>query len=170
MNHRGDARDGPPIVRVVHQMRGRLRLRVPAPDGASLSEALGSIPGIQTTVWSPLTRGLLISFDPQSTTAAAILDAVGAHPDFRGYEVDWNDQRPPEPRPTLAEGVSRTVGELDQRVHRLSRGTLGLGVLIPAALTLWAISEIARGRVGPLSWSSALWYAHGLFRDYFPRA
>jgi hypothetical protein len=170
MNHRGEARDGPPLVRVVHHTRGRLRLRVPAPDGESLSDALASIPGIQATAWSPLTRGLLISYDPASTNADAILEAVGNHPDFQLGDIDWDGRRPPETQPTLAEGVSRTVGELDERVHRLSRGTLGLGVLIPAALTLWAVSEIARGRVGPLSWSSALWYAHGLFRDYFPRA
>ena len=170
MNHRGGAGDEPPFVRVVHQTRGRLRLRVPAPDGVSLSEALGSIAGVQATVWSPLTRGLLISYDPASTTADAILQAAGAHPDFRDHRVDRDDRHPSQARPTLAEGVSRSVGELDERVHGLSGGTLGLGVLIPAALTLWAVSELARGRVAPLSWSSALWYAHGLVRDYHPRA
>jgi hypothetical protein len=142
---------------------------VPAPDGASLSEALRPLAGIQTTIWTPLTCGLLVSYDPSSITADAILEAVGTLPDFPPYDIDRDDRRPPGTPPTLAGGVSRAVGELDERVHRVSRGTLGLGMLIPAALALWAVSEIARGRVAPLSWSSALWYAHGLFRDYFPR-
>ena len=34
------------------------------------------------------------------------------------------------------------------------------------SLTLWAARELLRGRTAPLAWSSALWYAHGLFRDY----
>ena len=30
----------------------------------------------------------------------------------------------------------------------------------------WALIEVVRGRTGPLAWSTALWYAHGLYRDY----
>jgi hypothetical protein len=37
---------------------------------------------------------------------------------------------------------------------------------VPLALTIWAGREILRGHAAPLAWSSALWYAHGLFRDY----
>jgi len=51
----------------------------------------------------------------------------------------------------------------------VSGGALTLGMLVPAVLTLWAARELLRGRAAPLAWSSALWYAHGLFRDYaFP--
>jgi hypothetical protein len=67
---------------------------------------------------------------------------------------------------TLATTVTSAVGELDARIARGTRGTVGLGLLVPAALTLWAGLEILRGRAAPLVWSSALWYAHGLFRDY----
>jgi hypothetical protein len=51
-------------------------------------------------------------------------------------------------------------------VTRGSGGLLTLGALIPLALTAWAAREVLRGRTGPLAWSTALWYAHGLFRDY----
>ena len=48
----------------------------------------------------------------------------------------------------------------------MTRGAVGLGGLVPSALILWAVAEVVRGRVRPLAWSSALWYAYGLFRDY----
>jgi hypothetical protein len=62
--------------------------------------------------------------------------------------------------------VSAAVGRLDERVARTTRGQLDLGLLVPIALTAWAIRDLLRPGVAPLSWSSALWYAHGLFRDY----
>jgi hypothetical protein len=43
---------------------------------------------------------------------------------------------------------------------------MGLGGLLPLALGGWAVAELVRGRTGPLAWSTALWYAHGLYRDY----
>ena len=67
---------------------------------------------------------------------------------------------------TFAAGVTETFAELDRRVQRTTRGLLGLGVLAPLALAGWAVREIALGRATPLRWSSAVWYAHGLFRDY----
>jgi hypothetical protein len=66
----------------------------------------------------------------------------------------------------LSRGVREMFGEIDERVRHASRGLVGLGGLLPVALTAWAIAELARGRAAPLAWSSALWYAHGLYRDY----
>jgi hypothetical protein len=62
--------------------------------------------------------------------------------------------------------VIGTASDLDRGVRLTTRGLLGLGGLVPVALALWAVAEIARGRMAPLAWSTALWYAHGLFRDY----
>jgi hypothetical protein len=96
---------------------------------------------------------------------AAILDTIARH---AGVE------RPAEPaadgangaRPTLAAATTAVVGEINARVTRATGGMLTLGALVPLALTLWAGREILRGRTAPLAWSTALWYAHGLFRDY----
>jgi hypothetical protein len=74
--------------------------------------------------------------------------------------------RPRGPRPTLAAAVNDVVEAIDTRVSRATGGTARLGIVVSAGLALWAVSEIVRGRTGPLAWSSALWYAHGLFRDY----
>src|SRR4029453_18854212 len=72
----------------------------------------------------------------------------------------------PEAGALLVSGVREIVGEVDQRVHRTTRGLLGLGTLLPVALVTWSIAQVVRGRATPLSWTSALWYAHGLVRDY----
>jgi len=58
------------------------------------------------------------------------------------------------------------MSELNSSVDHLTGGVLDLRTLAPLALVAWALLEIVRGKAGPLAWSAALWYAHGLFRDY----
>jgi hypothetical protein len=82
-------------------------------------------------------------------------------------EPEVAERGAPKQQPaTLAAAVIGTASEVDRAVRLTTRGALGLGGLVPAALALWALVEIWRGRTGPLAWSTALWYAHGLFRDY----
>jgi hypothetical protein len=151
-------------VSVVHQIRGRLRVRVPAAARtAGLVEAVLAVPGVKAASWSPRTRGLLVVHDGADT--ATITDTIAKH---AGVETVA-----PAPasatngtRPTLAAATMSLFGEVDARVTRATRGVLTLGALVPLALTFWAGREILRGRTAPLAWSTALWYAHGLFRDY----
>jgi hypothetical protein len=152
-------------LEVVHRIPGRLRVRVPsAADGAQLRDVVAALPGVSSATWSPLTRGLLVLYDPERADDTTIVGALARHADV---EV----QLPTEPvtngaRPTLVGTTTSLVGAIDARVSGATRGVLGLGVLIPAVLTLWAARELLRGRGAPLAWSTALWYAHGLFRDY----
>src|SRR5262249_4775158 len=147
------------------QIPGRLRLRVPSDAGESFADTLRAAPGVRSVVWSPRTRGLLVLFDPDSTSAPAILEVLGERAGFDDAPAQRGEGQPHE-APAVTAAVVGTVSEIDRRVRRSTAGALGLGTLVPAALALWAAGEIARGRVVPLSWSSALWYAHGLFRDY----
>jgi len=41
-----------------------------------------------------------------------------------------------------------------------------LPIVLSVGLVLWAGRQLLRGPITPLAWTSALWYAHGLFRDY----
>src|SRR5438309_629317 len=81
-------------------------------------------------------------------------------------EASSEASRPAAGGHALAHGVRDAARDLDHRVRRVTRGVVGLGGLVPSALILWAVAEVVRGRVRPLAWSSALWYAYGLFRDY----
>jgi copper chaperone CopZ len=153
---------------VAHDIPGRLRVRLPAgADTGSLHAALSTTPGVQSVTWSPRTRSVLVLYDPEQTSRERIVEALEQ---VSGVEVAPAAETPSavtsEPGGTLALGVRQLFGEMDQRVQRATRGLVGLGGLFPVALTAWALTEVVRGRAAPLAWSSALWYAHGLFRDY----
>lgn len=149
---------------VVHQVRGRLRVRVPpAARVDGLVDAVLALPGVRAASWSPRTRGLLVLHDNADT--AAILDTIARHAGV-GRVADGSASAPNGAPPTLAAAATSLFGEVNARVSGATRGLVTLGSLVPLALTVWAGREILRGRTGPLAWSTALWYAHGLFRDY----
>ena len=162
-------------LRIVHALPGRLRFRGSARAGSEeLAEAIRGLPGVQSCTWSPRTRSLLVLFQPEAITPDAITREVARQCEVA--ESGVVDMSPPtragvrDGRGPFAAGVAETFGEIDRRVHRASRGLLGFRGLLPLVLMLWAAREIALGRAAPLAWSTALWYAHGLFRDYNPPA
>jgi hypothetical protein len=154
---------------VVHDIPGRLRLRLsPGAVADGLADAVLREPGVVGTTWSPRTRSLLVRYRAEETGAAALADAVAR---FAGVPTGAAGMSPRreiagEPGAALAAGLSEAARVLDDRVQRATRGTVGLAGLLPLALAGWAVAELVRGRTGPLAWSSALWYAHGLYRDY----
>ncbi|MBZ5590082.1 MAG: hypothetical protein LAO05_16125 [Acidobacteriia bacterium] len=158
-------------LRIVHALPGRLRFRGPARAGSEeVAEALRGLAGVRSCSWSPRTRSILVLFEPEKIPAEAITLAVARHVGIdESLVADLAHDRPTgaqHGRATFAAGVAETFGELDRRVHRTTRGLVGLGALVPLVLMVWAAREIAVGRTAPLAWSTALWYAHGLFRDY----
>jgi len=148
---------------VVHSIRGRLRVRLPLEARtAGLAEVIRALPGVTEATWNEQTRGLFVRYLDAEVGPDTIIDAVASHARIPalGHAAANGGPQP------LAATVASAVGRLDERVSRTTRGQLDLGLLVPIALTVWAIRDVLRPRVAPLSWSSALWYAHGLFRDY----
>ncbi len=155
-------------LRVAHDIPGRLRLRLPVGVSVEgLIDAVAAQPGVQACTWSPRTRSLLVVYQPGSATTAGILETVAHH---TSLAVAFNGESPQASTlaegDALARGVRDATRDLDHRVRRVTRGVVGLGGLVPTLLIFWAVGEVVRGRVRPLAWTSALWYAHGLFRDY----
>jgi hypothetical protein len=153
---------------VVHSIPGRLRLRWPSGAAPPDVEAVRALPAVVDARWSSRTRSLLIVSRRQATDTAALTRAVAGV-----LRLDLSVRLSPEvpaARPTVAPALGpavRTVTRgLDHAVGRATGGLLGLASLVPAALTVWALAEILRGHARPLRWSSALWYAHSLIRDY----
>jgi hypothetical protein len=149
---------------VVHHIPGRLRVRIPAgAPSEGLVDAVTAVRGVRLASWSPRTRGLLVLYDPAFAESTAILDAIAdqTHAELAPPPVGSNGARP-----TVAAAVTALAQDMNARVLRRSGGLITLGALVPLALTMWAAAEVVRGRTGPLAWSTALWYAHGLFRDY----
>jgi len=160
-------------LRVVHATSGRLRLRGPAwAVNEQLADSVRTLEGVQACQYSPQARSLLVLFEPDTIAARSIVEVAARHAGVDDNQVvgltdgpngrasDRNGQA------TFAAGMSAAFGALDDQVRHATRGVAGLRTLLPVALTVWAVREIALGRAAPLAWSSALWYAHGLFRDY----
>jgi hypothetical protein len=128
--------------------------------------SLDGQPGLRSWRWSERTRSLLILYDSGATSGEAVLDLVAGQ---LGHEViEPQAMGPPAAAatPALARAVSQSMAEMDAAVARATGGLVNLRLLFPLGLFAWAALEMSRGSVGPLAWSSALWYAHGLFRDY----
>jgi hypothetical protein len=152
-------------LRVAHDIPGRLRLRLPrGAPGRALETALAGRPGVAGCTWTQHTGSLLVHYRPDLVSAAALCEMVAAEVGASG-PGEPPASAPPAPV-GLTGAVRDTVAALDTGVARATGGLLDLRSLLPLVLTAWAIREIARGAAGPLAWSTALWYAHGLFRDY----
>jgi hypothetical protein len=151
-------------------MPGRLRLRLPSDANTQgLEEAVRGLPGVAACRWSPPTRSLLIHYGPAENTPDALAESVAAHtgvPLRARSPVIRFGRRAGAARSPVAASIVESFGELNQRIARATGGVVDLGLLVPVALTLWAARELVRGQIAPLAWSTALWYAHGLFRDY----
>jgi hypothetical protein len=155
-------------LQLVHASAGRLRLRLPAAT-VDPSEAIRAEPGVVGCRFSPRTRSLLILYRHDAADVAALTDVVARLTGARLAAVRRGLEPEPvtgEPGAALSAGLRDAVRTVDQGVQRASRGALGLGSLVPLALIGWAVYELARGRRSTLAWSTALWYAHGLYRDY----
>ena len=153
-------------IRIAHDIPGRLRLRLPSVASTEgLEDAIEALNGVQSSVLSPRTRSLLVRYDPGVVASAEIVRAVVEH-----AEVDppasHRDGSDDEGRPTVATAVTGVFSGLSERVARRTRGKIDLPMLMSVGLVLWAGRQLLRGPITSLSWTSALWYAHGLFRDY----
>ena len=157
-------------LHVVHSSQGRLRIRVPpAVPTEDLATAMLREQGVVGSRWSARTRSLLVLYRPDVAGAGTLTDAVARLTGARSAPVSNGLGHEPGvagPGTALSGGLRDAARVLDHRVQRATRGALGLGSLLPAALIGWALIEMVRGRTGPLAWSTALWYAHGLYRDY----
>ncbi len=156
-------------LQVAHDIPGRLRLRLRAAvEGDSLAAAMREHPGVTDCVWAARTGSLLLHYRPQVTSGTLLRDAVAARTGLSPAGPDGapaTSARNGEP-PQLATAITQGMTDLNAQVTQVTGGALDLRTLLPLALGAWALAEIFRGRAGPMAWSTALWYAHGLFRDY----
>jgi hypothetical protein len=158
--------DAARALSIVHDIPGRLRLRLPpGATTAGLGEALERLNGVQSSVWSPRTRSLLIRYDPSVLMPAEITRTVAEHADL-DLPASSSESKDEDGRPQIARAVLDVFNGFNERVGRRTVGRLNLGMVVSVGLVLWAMRQLLRGPVTSLSWTSALWYAHGLFRDY----
>jgi hypothetical protein len=151
---------------VVHDIPGRLRIRLPAAARCEgLEETIRKRSGVVSCGWTPQTRSVLIQYRAGAISARELAAAVATHCGVgNGWSADIEAQTTGPPMVSVA--LTRVFADMNQSVSRLTGGAADLRTLVPLGLVAWALREILSGRAGPLAWSAALWYAHGLFRDY----
>jgi hypothetical protein len=155
------------VLGIVHDIPGRLRLRLPpGARSAELTDVIDQLPGAQGTLWSPRTRSLLIHYDPDVLNAADIARAVAEHADLTMPDDDAPADQAADGRSPVAAALSDTFSNVNARIAQRTRGRVDLPMLLSIGLLFWAGRQLLRGPVTALSWTSAIWYAHGLFRDY----
>jgi hypothetical protein len=161
------------VPEVMSDVPGRLRFRLPpAADGPELERRLREADGVIDCRWTPRTRSLLVTYRPDQATRSALM-ALGP---FAGDAATTSAAAAsPEPgrprnlgrtRSALVRAVAGAAAEADAAVSRLTSGVIDLRTGLPLALGLWAAREILRGNARPVAWSTALWYAHALLREY----
>jgi hypothetical protein len=158
-----------PQLAILHDIPGRLRVRLPR--GArteGVAEAVARLPGVANARWSPRTRSLLALYRAEEVDADDLAQSIATHADvgLAARTSHASGDADGAARAPVAAAVMETVGKVNRRIMSATRGNLSLGLLVPLALTLWALRDATRGPLRPLPWSTALWYAHGLFRDY----
>jgi len=151
---------------IVHDIPGRLRVRLPETARiADLEGTVSRISGVVSCRWSPRTRSLLTTYRPEEIEAETIVEAIVDHAGVDPAPAPDGPATAGNGSPVAAALVHAVTG-IDRRFGHASGGVFTLGVLVPLALALWAVRDLTRGPIRSLPWSTALWYAHGLFRDY----
>jgi cation-transporting P-type ATPase I len=84
--------------RIVHALPGRVRVHLPGWEGQnqrSLEARLRQLQGVSDARLSPLTRRVLVRFDPEATDDESILAAVQELEPDEGEEVGEEPEAPP---------------------------------------------------------------------------
>ncbi len=151
-----------PRAEVVHQMPGRLRVRIPERRNnreyfAKVREQLANLEGVRTveTNWASGSVLLLHNSTPEELTRAAserqLFDVQG---------------EPPSAMPVsqrLARGSSRVV----DRVNRFTRGEVDFNGIVVLGFVAAGISQLLRGHRLPAG-VTLLWYASNLLKNVGP--
>jgi hypothetical protein len=147
-----------PRLKVVHNIPGRLRVRLPTHAHLpGLEVQLLANSGVRAARHVPRTRSVVIQYHPEETTAETLLHALAA---ITGIEVDAGFAVGDLP---LSESITGAVSRVNTALTRHTANQIDLPTLLALSLG-GAVLQLVRGRARPLPWPTALWYAYELFR------
>lgn len=135
---------------IVHQIPGRIRLRVPGMRGnadyfAALTDSLGDAPGVQDVKASPGTASVVVRFDGEAQRIFEQMHRFGLSP---------------KTREDVSEAVKRAgLG----RVRLVSGRDIDPMFMAGTALALFGLVQTFRGKIVVPS-ITAFWYALEAFR------
>lgn len=167
--------------KVVSQAPGRLRVRLhrahrdPA-ELALIDRALAPRVGVESVATNARTGSVLVHYDHQTLSrddVVAMLRDVGV---IAG-EVLGAEELPEDPvaeiaeQSTTATGLIGALGDLDQRVSRLTGGRVDVKLLVPAAIGVLGLRQVMTGGFGlaEVPGYLLLWYTFDTFHKLHQR-
>jgi hypothetical protein len=158
---------------ILHSSPGRFRLRVSAEDlwGDALERAeraLVETRGVREVKRSPVTRSVLLEFDPDTVGLPTLLDAVRE----AGVDVHFEDDAPQNEATDNDQSLGDSIGAFftsaDARVRSALHGKADLRTLVPVGLGVLALREVLAGRAAAAPWYVLAWYAFDSFNKLRP--
>jgi hypothetical protein len=152
-------------VRVVHDLPGRVRLRVTALDDCGdhariLAERLPAIQGVQGVTVSPTTRSVLITYNPAAVRPALLFAAV-----VRLLGLDRAIDRPP--RPVVARELRDVCRALNRAVYERTGGIIDLHTAVLIVFIALGVRKMLQQQsaILPAGLSMVWWAMNGLLRE-----
>jgi hypothetical protein len=170
--------EAPRIIRLVHSVPGRIRLRLSwlrdEPDEAvALAEGLAALDRSMEVKVRPWTGSVLCSYDPERVREASVLSAVRKQTRVaivlrageRHPEVDAARRRTAErPGSRIRDAVFEGFREMNHEVVEATDGRLDLGALTGLGFLGAGALEILTTRALPAPpWFNLAWWAYRTF-------
>lgn len=124
--------------RILSLIPGRMRLHLPGwteGDAQRIEDHLRRVDGVQRVQANPLTRNILVRFDPRSTEKSMLLEKLGGELTLYATGEDRAIFSPRVPHPSLVKvGVRGLLGHAIVDSLWLGAGFLGKAVGLPLAM------------------------------------
>jgi hypothetical protein len=148
-----------PAADLRHCTLGRLRLRFPEKAGdlewfADLEKALVDSGGFSDVSANPRTGSVLLCGD---SVEPSKVSSLGRDLKLFNYEHEPFEMSP------LADKAVEPLAAFNRELKHFTNSELNLPTVIFIGLLVNALYQVVRGRMTPLPWYSALWYAFGLY-------
>lgn len=161
--------DQRPVLRLVHSLPGRARLRLDAShDRASILDAiereLGSTPGVREVRTNPLTGSILVVYDSDKA------QPLQSHELYR----EASEPAPPAalgpaPSSRAAANLMRSFWRADVRLSEWSGSRIDLKLAIPCAFLAAGVWELVAGaELAAASFHTLAWYSYNVFVHLHP--
>ncbi len=144
---------------VVHNMAGRIRIRVPSKKGnaayfTAVKETLSACVGVEGVEVAPFTGSILVRCHGPTEGIIGWAESQGLFVVRQEQSIKVT---------AFHDAVAGRIGALDDRIKAVTGEGFDLPGLAFLALMGAGIYQIARGNFAAPAWYTAFWYALGLF-------
>jgi len=153
--------------RIVHSTPGRLRIQFSSSAAVErahplIVSTLADVVGILSVEGRPITRSLVITYDPHNPEAGRIIsERITAE----GIEIDETTISSSYEGPTTAvgDGITGFFTSMNSRVREATGGFLDARDIFPLTLFTFGLVRVMQGRINEIPWYNLLYYGYSTF-------